>query len=127
MVTSQPATEKASRTKSLVLLAMAILILVPSMLGFAAKFIEFIHTFQGAPEGIFAITPIVNYLLASIGFFCMLIWATANGMFHDMERPKYLMLEREWALERQRSGVSDDDRPGSNGDCHRRPVPRLCG
>jgi hypothetical protein len=82
----------------MVLLVMAIVILVPSMLGFVTKFIEFIHTFRGEADGAFAVTPILNYLLASIGFFCMLIWATVNGMFHDVERPKYRMLEIDEAL-----------------------------
>jgi hypothetical protein len=71
------------------------------MLGFAAKFIEFMHTFGGDTEGVFAITPMVNYLLASLGFFCMLLWATVNGMFRDVERPKETMLERDAALDRR--------------------------
>ena len=78
---------------------MAVLILVPSMLGFVAKFIEFTRTFQGAPDGAFAITPMLNYLLASAGFFCMLVWAIANGMFHDIEKPKYTMLDNEKKLD----------------------------
>ena len=81
---------------------MAIAILVPSMIGFAMKFIEFIRTFQGDVAGIFAITPISNYLLASLGFFCLLIWATMNGMFHDIERPKHRMLEIDQQLDRQK-------------------------
>ena len=93
-------TPHPNRTKSMVLLVMAVAILVPSMLGFAAKFIEFIHVFRGETDGAFAITPVLNYLLASIGFFCMLIWATVNGMFHDMERPKHRMLEIEEELNR---------------------------
>lgn len=90
---------RSSRLKTITLTVMAILILTPSMLGFAAKFVEFIHTFQGDAEGVFAITPMLNYLLASGGFFCMLIWAIANGMFHDMERPKHSMLEIEAQLD----------------------------
>jgi hypothetical protein len=82
-------------------LLLAFLFLGPSMFGFVTKFVEFIHTFRGTPDGIFAITPIINYLLASLGFLCMLIWATWNGMFDDIERPKYSMLENEAALDRQ--------------------------
>lgn len=78
----------------------AVPILVFSGLGFGAKFIEFIHTFQGESEGAFAITPMVNYLLASAGFLCMLVWATLNGMFHDIEQPKRTMLENDAALDR---------------------------
>jgi hypothetical protein len=78
-----------------VLIVMSVGILVPSMLGFVAKFIEFIHTFRGSTDGAFAITPMLNYLLASMGFFCMLVWAIFNGMFRDMEGPKFDMLELE--------------------------------
>lgn len=78
-----------------VLIFMSIGILVPSMLGFVAKFIEFIHTFRSSTDGAFAITPMLNYLLASLGFFCMLVWAISNGMFRDMERPKFDMLDLE--------------------------------
>lgn len=93
--------ERQSRLKTTVLIMMSVLILVPSMLGFVMKFIEFVHTFQGSPDGAFAITPMLNYLLASAGFFCLLVWAAVNGMFRDIEHPKYQMLEDEERLNRQ--------------------------
>ena len=85
---------------------LAVLILIPSMYGFVGKFVEFVHVFRGDPSGIFAITPIVNYLCASLGFFCLLIWATRNGMFHEVEQPKYDMLDRERELD-GRSAMSE--------------------
>ena len=94
-------TTKKSRTRSIVTLILAALILVPSMLGFLAKFNEFVHTFRGETGGVFAITPVANYLLASLGFLCLLVWAAMNGMFHDIEKPKYTMLERENELDRK--------------------------
>ncbi len=93
--------DKSGRLRSLTVLIMAIAILIPSMLGFGMKFFEFVQTFRSDPAGIFAITPISNYLLASLGFFCLLIWATMNGMFHDIERPKHRMLEIDQQLDRQ--------------------------
>ena len=90
-----------SRTKTIVLIVMSIVILVPSMAGFVMKFIEFIHTFKAESDGAFAITPMLNYLLASLGFFCLLIWAVANGMFHDIESPKHRMLEIDEILDKQ--------------------------
>ncbi len=89
----------ASRNRTYVTIAFAIIILIPSMAGFMIKFFEFVHTFRGEAGGIFAITPMVNYLLASLGFLCMLIWATSNGMFRDLEAPKFSMLEREKELD----------------------------
>jgi nitrogen fixation-related uncharacterized protein len=88
------------RLKSWVTLLLAIGILVPSMFGFANKFQEFLLVFRNDPAGVFAITPIVNYLLASLGFLMMLFWATANGMFHDLERPKHAFLEQEQELDK---------------------------
>ena len=41
-----------------------------------------------------------KYLLASLGFFCLLMWAALNGMFRDLEQPKYNMLENERELDR---------------------------
>src|SRR5262249_25848411 len=83
----------------------AVVILVPSILGFANKFREFVMIFRGEVDGVFAITPIMNYLLASLGFFFLFCWAIAHGMFRDLERPKYAMLENERRLD----GEEDED------------------
>ena len=80
-------------------IVLGIVILIPSMMGFVNKFREFVHIVKGDPDGAFALTPIVNYLLASGGFFCFLIWAAFQGMFHDIEAPKRDMLARERALD----------------------------
>ena len=95
----KPAMSSNSRLKSITLIVMSLVILIPTMAGFAMKFIEFVHTFRSRSDGVFAITPMTNYLLASLGFFCMLIWAACNGMFHDIERPKYHMLDTEQQLD----------------------------
>ncbi len=78
----------------------AVLILIPSMLGFVMKFGELMALTDDGADGGFAITPVVNYLLASAGFFFMLLWAAANGMFRDLEQPKHLMLQNERELDR---------------------------
>ena len=46
-----------------------------------------------AQEGIFAVAPLMNYLLASAGFLCLLVWAAIHGMFRDIEKPKQTMLQ----------------------------------
>ena len=102
--TPLPRREAPNRFKNGVIIAMSVLILVPSMLGFVNKFLEFMHTFRASPDGKFAITPMLNYLLASLGFFCLLVWAAFNGMFHDIERPKHHMLELHEMLENQHQG-----------------------
>lgn len=93
-----PETKRAGRTRVVLTTIFAIGILGPSMYGFVYKFIEFINTFRGETEGAFAITPMTNYLLASAGFICLVAWAAFNGMFRDMEKPKYTMLDTEEKL-----------------------------
>lgn len=80
----------------------ALLILLPCMYGFCTKFWELVVICRGDMTGAFAIAPIVNYLLASAGFLLLLGWAAANGMFHDIEKPKQTMLENERILDGQR-------------------------
>jgi hypothetical protein len=89
-----------NRRQAWITAAMAVLILIPSLYGFAGKFIEFVHIYRGESGGEFAVAPIMNYLLASAGFFCMLLWAAWNGMFRDVERPKIDFLENERLLDR---------------------------
>jgi hypothetical protein len=98
-----------SRTNLIVTLVLAVLILIPSMLGFITKFIELIAVLRGDPDGVFTLTPIVNYLLASLGFFCLLIWAISRGMFRDVEQPKQAMLERESELEASEAPIRRAD------------------
>jgi hypothetical protein len=73
----------------------------PCLFGFGAKFYELTKVFQGDAEGAFAVAPMVNYLLATTGFLLLLGWATANGMFRNIEQPKYDMLAHEAELDRQ--------------------------
>lgn len=80
---------------------LAVLILLPSMYGFVGKFIEFINIYRGEAGGAFAVAPITNYLLATLGFFCLLMWAIRNGMFSDIEQPKFDMLKNEELLDRR--------------------------
>lgn len=89
----------ARRLQHWVVLALAVAVLVPSMWGFGTKFMEFVATFSSDPDGAFAIVPIVNYLLASVGFLLLLVWAVMHGMFRDVEAPKYTMLENEHRLD----------------------------
>ncbi|MBI3467330.1 MAG: hypothetical protein HY000_30340 [Planctomycetes bacterium] len=90
----------APRLKNIVTLLLAILILVPSLWGFGSKFLEFVAIYRGEVDGAFAISPILNYLLASLGFLLLFGWAIGHGMFRDIERPKFVMLVNERRLDR---------------------------
>ena len=111
---------RPARPQVITTIVFALVILIPSLLGFANKFREFILIFRGDVDGVFAITPIMNYLLASLGFFFLFCWAICHGMFRDIERPKYTMLENERKLDEE-----DWTRPDSRGLARRgRPARR---
>ncbi|MCA9167985.1 MAG: hypothetical protein KDB23_09970 [Planctomycetales bacterium] len=100
--TPQPTrSPKSRRNAMLITIFFAAIVLPISMYGFVSKFRELIHTFQSeGTEGAFAVTPMVNYLCSSMGFFFMLMWAVYNGMFRDIEAPKETMLDQERQLDR---------------------------
>lgn len=97
---TQP-TSRPNRKGRIITIVFAIAVLIPSLYGFGGKFIEFVHVFRGEADGTFAVTPIVNYLLATLGFFCLFGWALLQGMFSDVEKPKYQFLETEEWLDSQ--------------------------
>ena len=99
MSTGSAVTPRPTRSRHLTTLILAVVILVPSMLGFANKFREFVALFRGEVDGVFAISPILNYLLASLGFFFLFLWAILHGMFRDIEQPKKVMLDNERMLD----------------------------
>ncbi len=90
---------RSSRGIAITTIVLGIIILVPSLAGFVNKLREFVHATGNDADGAYVLTPIVNYLLASVGFFCLLIGSTARGMFHDIEAPKHTMLDREHELD----------------------------
>jgi hypothetical protein len=102
----QPNQPMPRRSQIIITLVFALVILLPSLYGFATKFREFIQIYRGEVDGVFAITPIINYLLASLGFFFLFCWAAAHGMFRNIEQPKYTMLETERKLDQE----NGDDR-----------------
>jgi hypothetical protein len=79
---------------------LALVILVPALLGFGTKFLEFL-ALVGQEEGAFTVVPILNYLLVSFGFLLLFGWAVLHGMFRDIEKPKYQMLANERQLDEE--------------------------
>lgn len=99
----------------------ALAVLLPSLYGFGTKFLEFVALFRGDIDGAFAITPILNYLLASFGFLLLFGWAALGGMFKNVEQPKYAMLENEAWLDQ----IESSGRPGGAALPARQPRFRL--
>ena len=93
-------TVRKRSTAMMITVVFGAIILIPSLIGFVMKFGEMIALTDVVSDGGFAVTPVINYLLASAGFFFLLLWAACNGMFRDLEQPKYIMLENERELDR---------------------------
>jgi hypothetical protein len=77
----------------------AALVLIPTILGFANKFLDLVLVVQGDEEGAFAVTPIVNYLLATAGFLCLMIWTAMQGAFQNLDAPSHAMMDNERRLD----------------------------
>lgn len=99
---------------SLVVLLLFVPIMLATCLCFGIKFWDLICVAAYEPDGAFAVTPIMNYLLAGIGFLLMLGWAACNGMFRDIERPKITMLENEERLDAMERNASHRSSKGSS-------------
>jgi nitrogen fixation-related uncharacterized protein len=77
---------------------LAVVILVPACYGFSKKFVEFL-ALAGDEQGAFTVVPILNYLLAGLGFLMLFLWGIWHGMFRDIEQPKHTMLANEAKLD----------------------------
>ncbi|MCA9241460.1 MAG: hypothetical protein KDA37_14725 [Planctomycetales bacterium] len=100
-------TERKKRARRWLRVLSAVIVLGPSLWGFGGKFLELVVLARGDVDGLFAITPVVNYLLASLGFLMLCAWAAFNGAFNDIERPKYVMLEREALLNHEQQQTAN--------------------
>ena len=67
-------------------------------------------------DGVFAISPVVNYLLDEPRLLFLFCWAIVNGMFGDIERPKYAMLETERMSTTKTALLTPRHRPGKRSD-----------
>lgn len=92
-------THKLSRGHKILLWVFVLGLFVPGAVGFAEKFAIFVRMLYTAEQGGFTIVPVLTYLLVACGMLCLFAWAVTHGMFRDIERPKYDMLEREKELD----------------------------
>jgi hypothetical protein len=92
-ITNATAECNPNRRQMWVTIIFAVIIFIPCALGFGNKFLELIKLSQTDLEGRFALTPVVNYLLATLGFLCMFVWGAMRGTFHNLEAAKQRMLD----------------------------------
>jgi hypothetical protein len=104
---------KAEKWRDTFVTILAVIIFAFCSYGFGGKLLELIRLVResdsAASEGVFAVAPLMNYLLASAGFLCLLGWAACHGMFHDIERPKKTMLEFDQRLDEHSDDVHFSD------------------
>lgn len=98
---------RTKRQRPWLTIVLAAFILVPAFLGFGTKLREFIILYWGDHEGAFTLMPLLNYLLASVGFFFLFCWALMHGMFRDIEKPKYTMLDQEHELDAEEESEAE--------------------
>ncbi|HLN33212.1 MAG TPA: hypothetical protein VK395_36125 [Gemmataceae bacterium] len=89
-----------SRKRPTGMIILALVILVPALIGFGMKFKELL-LLVGDEEGAFTVVPVLNYLLVTFGFLLLFGWAVFHGMFRDIEKPKYTMMANEQRLDEQ--------------------------
>lgn len=100
--------ERSRRIRNIVVWGMAVSILLPAAYGFIEKLMLFVLAVRRDLIGGFTIVPVVIYLIVTAGMMCLLIWAVKHGMFRDVEKPKFDMLQREADLDyRDGRGWSD--------------------
>ncbi len=109
-MTTPPSAGQARRL-NIITIMLAVCILLPACYGFGKKFFELV-SLVGDEEGSFAIMPVLNYLLASLGFLLLFVWAMCHGMFRDIEKPKVTMMENEARLDAE----TEEEREAWKGD-----------
>jgi hypothetical protein len=101
------AVERSAGPRTWVTVVLAVVILVPALLGFGQKFVEFLALI-GDAEGAFAVMPVLNYLLMSFGFLLLFVWAMTHGMFRNVEGPKFTMLDNEAKLDAEERRLREE-------------------
>ncbi len=98
---NKTASPQDARFRRKVVAVMAVIILGLSAIGFSLKLYELILLVleNNLENGVFAISPTVNYILASAGFICLLAWGACNGMYKNIEAPGAEMLARSQQLD----------------------------
>jgi hypothetical protein len=113
---TRPAADgRYTRSRPVLMTVLALVILVPALVGFGNKFYEFLVVASN-DEHSFAVMPVLNYLLSSLGFLLLFGWAVMQGMFRDIEKPKVTMLENEQRLDAEEMEARESGTWARGGD-----------
>jgi nitrogen fixation-related uncharacterized protein len=87
------------RTRSIVVFALALGVMVLAGGAFLNKMVEFVFTTAGGEVAGFGAVAVVTYLCGMIPLLCLTLWGVFAGHFRDVERPARRMLELHRQLE----------------------------
>ncbi|MEE9219287.1 MAG: hypothetical protein V3U98_09500 [Acidobacteriota bacterium] len=75
---------------------------------FCLKLYEFVRTANSGEMPGFAFATVISYFIVTAGFLCLVMWAFLRGHYHDIEEPKYRLLQTEASLDRLEASGTDD-------------------
>ena len=88
------------RTRTVVLFAFFVGVMVVAGGGFLLKMFEFVMTMSGDEVAGFGAVAVSTYLLGMAPLLFLMLWAVTTGRFRDVEAPKHRMLELDREIER---------------------------
>jgi len=88
------------RTRTVIVFALAVGVMVVAGGAFVAKMFEFAMTMAGDEVVGFGAVAVTTYLMGMLPLLLLMLWAVTTGRFHDIEGPKFRMLELDREIER---------------------------
>ena len=88
------------RTRTVILYALFIGVMVVSGGAFVAKMFDFVMTMSGDEVAGFGAVAVSTYLLGMAPLLFLILWAVTTGRFRDVEAPKLRMLELDREIDR---------------------------
>jgi hypothetical protein len=88
------------RTRTVVVFAMTIGVVLIAGGAFVAKMYEFVLTMSGDEVAGFGAVAVTTYLIGMLPLMFLLLWAVTTGRFRDVEAPKLRLFELDREIER---------------------------
>ena len=88
------------RTRTVILFALFVGVMVISGGAFFLKMFEFVMTMSGDEVAGFGAVAVSTYLIGMLPLLLLMLWAITTGRFRDVEAPKLRMLELDREIER---------------------------
>jgi hypothetical protein len=88
------------RTRTVLVFALAVGVMVVAGGAFVAKMFEFAMTMAGDEVVGFGAVAVSTYLIGMLPLVFLMLWAITTGRFRDVEAPATRMLELDRAIER---------------------------